>query len=75
MTWWVLINRHNGIVMVMLETLITATSSFITQPIAEHFGVDLLIATDPEIVDGCANFDAAHRWTSMHTSHALATVS
>ncbi|MEC9405787.1 MAG: HAD-IB family hydrolase [Abyssibacter sp.] len=37
-----------------MRVIITATSSFITQPIAEHFGVDLLIATDPEIVNGCA---------------------
>ena len=34
--------------------IITATSHFITQPIAQWFGVDHLIATDPEIVDGCA---------------------
>lgn len=36
------------------RVIITATSSFITQPIAQHFGVDALIATDPEIRDGCA---------------------
>lgn len=30
----------------------TATNRFITEPIAELLGVDTLIATDPEIVDG-----------------------
>ena len=38
------------------RVIITATSRLITQPIAEHFaklaGLDALIATDPEIVDG-----------------------
>ncbi len=32
--------------------IITATNSFITRPIAEAFGVDHLIATEPKIVDG-----------------------
>lgn len=32
--------------------IITATNSFVTQPIAEAFGVSNLIATDPEHVDG-----------------------
>ncbi len=32
--------------------IITATNRFITEPIAEVLGVDDLIATDPEIVDG-----------------------
>lgn len=32
--------------------IITATNSFVTAPIAEAFGVDHLIATEPEIVDG-----------------------
>ncbi len=32
--------------------IITATNSFVTGPIAEAFGVDHLIATEPEIVDG-----------------------
>ncbi|MDH3343130.1 MAG: HAD-IB family hydrolase [Gammaproteobacteria bacterium] len=32
--------------------IITATNSFVTGPIAEAFGVDKLIATEPEIVDG-----------------------
>lgn len=38
------------------RVIITATSRLITQPIAEHFtelaGLDALIATDPEIIDG-----------------------
>lgn len=32
--------------------VITATNSFITQPITERFGVEHLIATDPEILNG-----------------------
>jgi len=32
--------------------IITATNSFVTGPIAKAFGVDHLIATEPEIVDG-----------------------
>ena len=32
--------------------IITATNSFVTGPIAEAFGVDHLIATEPEMVDG-----------------------
>ncbi|MFV2059705.1 MAG: HAD family hydrolase [Gammaproteobacteria bacterium] len=32
--------------------IITATNRFITQPIAKLLGVDDLIATDPEIIDG-----------------------
>ncbi|MDH5611137.1 MAG: HAD-IB family hydrolase [Gammaproteobacteria bacterium] len=32
--------------------IITATNSFVTGPIADAFGVDYLIATEPEIVDG-----------------------
>lgn len=32
--------------------IITATNSFVTGPIAQAFGVDHLIATEPEIVDG-----------------------
>jgi len=32
--------------------IITATNRFITEPIAELLGIDALIATDPEIVDG-----------------------
>jgi len=32
--------------------IITATNRFITEPIAREFGIDNLLATDPEIVDG-----------------------
>ena len=32
--------------------IITATNAFITAPIAKHFGIDILIATDPEMRDG-----------------------
>ena len=41
-------HRDNGDITV----IITATNRFVTAPIAEAFGVDDLIATDPEIVDG-----------------------
>lgn len=32
--------------------IITATNRFVTEPIAAHLGIDHLIATDPEIVNG-----------------------
>lgn len=32
--------------------MITATNSFITQPIADYFGIQHLIATEPKIIDG-----------------------
>ena len=32
--------------------IITATNSFVTKPIADAFGVEYLIATEPEIIDG-----------------------
>ncbi|MEE9358628.1 HAD family hydrolase [Candidatus Vondammii sp. HM_W22] len=32
--------------------IITATNAFVTTPIAQAFGIDHLIATDPEVVDG-----------------------
>jgi len=32
--------------------IITATNSFVTAPIAKAFGVDNLIATEPELIDG-----------------------
>ena len=35
-----------------LPVIITATNSFITAPIAELFGVQQLLATEPEVVDG-----------------------
>ncbi|MDP5007600.1 MAG: HAD-IB family hydrolase [Glaciimonas sp.] len=34
-----------------LVAIVTATNSFITEPIAKEFGVDFLIATDPETTD------------------------
>jgi len=33
--------------------IITATNRFITEPIAHAFGVDQLLATEPEVIDGC----------------------
>ena len=35
-----------------LVAIVTATNSFVTRPIADEFGIDELIATDPEEVDG-----------------------
>lgn len=35
-----------------LMAIITATNSFVTRPIAREFGIDNLIATEPEEVDG-----------------------
>lgn len=35
-----------------LVSIITATNSFVTAPIAREFGVSHLIATEPELVDG-----------------------
>ena len=32
--------------------IVTATNRFVTEPIARAFGVDQLLATDPEIIDG-----------------------
>ena len=32
--------------------IITATNRFVTEPIAQAFGVDHLLATEPEIIDG-----------------------
>lgn len=32
--------------------IITATNSFVTQPIADRLGVDAILATDPEMKDG-----------------------
>ena len=33
--------------------IITATNSFITTPIARAFGIDELLATEPEMINGC----------------------
>lgn len=35
-----------------LPVIVTATNRFVTEPIARSFGVDQLLATDPEIIDG-----------------------
>jgi HAD superfamily hydrolase (TIGR01490 family) len=43
-----LVDKHRGEVRV----IITATNSFVTAPIARAFGVEHLIATDPEMRDG-----------------------
>lgn len=45
-----LVNQHkaNG----DLCLVITATNSFVTQPIAKAYGIEHLIGTDPEIVNG-----------------------
>lgn len=36
-----------------LPLIITATNRFVTEPIAQLLGVEELIATDPELVNGC----------------------
>lgn len=41
-------HRNNGDKLV----IITATNSFVTRPIAREFGIDHLIATEPQQVDG-----------------------
>lgn len=43
-----LVDKHRGEVRV----IITATNSFVTAPIARAFGIEHLIATEPEIRDG-----------------------
>ncbi|HYC45800.1 MAG TPA: HAD family hydrolase [Burkholderiales bacterium] len=43
-----LVERHRG----DLRAVITATNSFVTAPIAREFGVENLIATEPEQRDG-----------------------
>ena len=43
-----LVGRHRG----ETRVLITATNSFVTAPIAREFGIEHLIATDPEERDG-----------------------
>ncbi|MDH4292910.1 MAG: HAD-IB family hydrolase [Betaproteobacteria bacterium] len=43
-----LVDRHRGEVRVV----ITATNSFVTAPIARAFGIEHLIATEPEVRDG-----------------------
>jgi HAD superfamily hydrolase (TIGR01490 family) len=43
-----LVDKHRS----DLRVIITATNSFVTAPIAREFGIDNLIATDPEQRDG-----------------------
>jgi HAD superfamily hydrolase (TIGR01490 family) len=43
-----LVNRHRG----DLRAIVTATNSFVTAPIARAFGLEHLIATEPEQRDG-----------------------
>lgn len=43
-----LLQRHADDVCV----IVTATNSFVTRPIATHFGIEHLIATEPEAVEG-----------------------
>ncbi|MBX3660810.1 MAG: HAD family hydrolase [Burkholderiales bacterium] len=43
-----LVERHRG----DLCVIITATNSFVTAPIARAFGIEHLIATEPEVRDG-----------------------
>jgi len=43
-----LVERHRG----DLRAVITATNSFVTAPIAREFGIEHLIATEPEQLDG-----------------------
>ena len=43
-----LVARHRG----DLCVIVTATNSFVTAPIAREFGIEHLIATDPEELDG-----------------------
>ena len=45
-----LIERHKRTDDLLM--IITATNRFITEPIAKRYGVDKLLATEPEIVDG-----------------------
>lgn len=39
--------------------IITATNSFVTAPIAQRLGIEHLIATEPEMVDGCYTGEVA----------------
>ena len=45
-----LIDKHRG--QGHIPLIITATNRFVTEPIARAFGVDHLLATEPEIIDG-----------------------
>ena len=41
-------HRQQGDILVV----ITATNSFVTQPIVDAYGIDNLLATEPEVIDG-----------------------
>ncbi|MBI5450508.1 MAG: HAD family hydrolase [Gammaproteobacteria bacterium] len=43
-----LLDRHRRLGHTLV--IITATNRFVTEPIAQHFGVDHLLATDPELI-------------------------
>jgi HAD superfamily hydrolase (TIGR01490 family) len=45
-----LLDKHRQLGDVLL--IITATNSFVTEPIAQVLGVDHILATDPEFIDG-----------------------
>ncbi len=45
-----LVNKHRKCGDTLL--IITATNSFVTRPIATELGIENLLATDPEIIDG-----------------------
>ncbi|MEY3883050.1 MAG: hypothetical protein RIS87_1084 [Pseudomonadota bacterium] len=45
-----LVNKHQAAGDLCL--IITATNSFVTRPIAEAYGIEHLIGTDPEMIDG-----------------------
>lgn len=45
-----LIERHRNAGDILM--IITATNAFVTTPIAERLGIEHLIATDPELIDG-----------------------
>ncbi|MDP3087012.1 MAG: HAD family hydrolase [Methylotenera sp.] len=45
-----LVNKHKA--QGDLCLIITATNSFVTRPIAKAYGIEYLIGTDPEMVDG-----------------------
>ena len=52
--------------------IITATNRFVTEPIAERFGIPYLLATEPEIIDGA--FTGRHTGTPTFQAgkiHAL----
>ncbi len=46
----ILIDKHRAAGDILM--IITATNAFVTAPIAAAFGIEHLIATDPEMVDG-----------------------